>query len=101
MILPFAFVFNPALLMHGVISVIIREAVFAVFAVNALGYGLRGWCYRKVNILFRILMFLMVILLLSPMPIPGYLSIVLYIVLVLYMRKSSQNLKTQEEGAEI
>jgi len=67
MILPWAFAFNPSLLLEGSITRILVELPLALIAVDALVYAMNGWCGRLLPIWSRALFFACCIMLITPM----------------------------------
>lgn len=56
-IIPFVYVYNPALLIVGSrFSSVVYIAVLALFAVFLLSSSITGWLHGRINIVFRILM---------------------------------------------
>lgn len=84
MILPWAFAFNPSLLLEGSLPRILIEIPLALIAVDALVYAMNGWCKRKLPIWSRIAFFACCIMLITPIaPLEavgagGYAALMLY-----------------------
>jgi len=76
-IVPFAFAFNPALLLRGSPFQIISTIFFAMLGVGALSVGIEGYLFRSLNWLKRVLFVSGAIGLLSPLGIPRAIGMVI------------------------
>jgi TRAP transporter 4TM/12TM fusion protein len=65
-ILPYMFVFNPALLLHGEWGEILLAAITAFIGVYALACGIQGYMFRATNIIERVLFFIAALALIYP-----------------------------------
>lgn len=66
MVMPFFFVVNPALLAQASPLICVKEAFFAIVAVNCLGHAIKGWWGKTLPIWQRAILVGFVILLLMP-----------------------------------
>jgi TRAP-type uncharacterized transport system fused permease subunit len=65
-IIPFIFIFEPALLMVGSASNILAAFVTAMIGIVALAGALEGWYFRPLGWAFRFLLFASAILMIIP-----------------------------------
>jgi len=89
LLLPYAFVLHPGLLMQGTAFEIIKALPFAFFAVNSLAYAMTGWYYSKIGIVFRIVFLLLTLGLLSTSLIVQIIALAVYFIIYL----SRKNIK--------
>lgn len=91
--MPFFFVVNPALLAQASVLICIKEAFFAMVAVNCLGHAIKGWWGKKLNIVERALLVGLVVLLLMPYTILEILGAAGYFALFFFHRKDMKAIK--------
>jgi TRAP-type uncharacterized transport system fused permease subunit len=82
-IVPFIFIFNPAVALQGTALEILRELFFAVIAVLAISIALEGFLKRGKSIVVRILFAIISVCLFLPLP-PGisFVAVFAFVVLV-------------------
>ena len=85
-ILPYMFVYNPALLMQGPLDDIILSAITAFIGVYALACGIQGYMFRPAKIYERILFFVAAFALIKPGWISDLVGIAILVGLVLLQR---------------
>ncbi|MCG7335806.1 TRAP transporter permease [Sporosarcina sp. ACRSM] len=83
-IVPFMFVYGPALILVGSISTIIFAAVTALIGVYAIGISLEGYFLSRVNIVNRIILFAGAILLINTAWLSSLIGFVLVAAILLY-----------------
>ena len=65
-IVPFMFIFQPALLLSGSFVKILLSIITAIFGVSAFAIGVEGWLFIRVGYLYRLLFILAGLMLLYP-----------------------------------
>lgn len=100
-ILPFMFVYNPALLLHGEIGDIILTIATATFGIFLLSIGLQRYFKRSLNIIETIIIISVSILLISPEYISDIIAIGVLILFIgfNYIRSKIVKLKTSNIDA--
>ena len=87
-IVPFLFVYGPALLMEGAVTEIIIATMTSLIGITALSVGMQGWLFKNLNIWIRIAYLMAGVL----MTYPGYTSdaigLIVCAALTLYLWKS-------------
>jgi TRAP-type uncharacterized transport system fused permease subunit len=64
-IVPYMFVFSPALLMQGSAGVILRAVITAVMGTICFGNAIGGWFLHRANVFIRLLMLVCAFLLID------------------------------------
>ena len=93
--LPFLFVYNPSLLMHGTVYEILGVIIIAAVGVFSLAIAVQGFFLRRLDILKRFLFLVASILTFWPAPIATGVGILLFLALLLVEKKKS-NYKLME-----
>ncbi|QEK11343.1 TRAP transporter permease [Crassaminicella thermophila] len=89
-IVPYIFVYSPALLLINTTAIgIIIAAITAVIGVIALGVAAEGYLFTKVNVIYRIAMLVSAILLMKPGMTSDIIGIVLF-ALIFFIQKMSK-----------
>lgn len=65
-ILPFMFVYNPALLLHGKLGDVFQAAATALIGVYALACGIQGYMFRAARVYERVMFFVASLFLIMP-----------------------------------
>ena len=86
--MPFFFVVNPALLMQAAPLVCIKEAFFAIVAVNCLGHAIKGWWGKPLHPAERLLLAALVVCLLTPYTIVEVACAAVYFLLFFQHRRA-------------
>ncbi|MBS4024496.1 MAG: TRAP transporter permease [Clostridia bacterium] len=90
-IIPFMFVFGPALLLEGAISNIVITVITALIGIFALSVSVQGYLFRRADIMERFLAFAAAILLIFP----GYVTVVpgiMLLAIVVLLQKLRPNI---------
>ncbi|MFC5589692.1 TRAP transporter permease [Sporosarcina soli] len=83
-IVPFMFVYGPALILVGSVSTIIFAAITALIGVYAIGVSLEGYFLTRVNIVNRMILFAGAILLINTAWLSSLIGFVLVAAILLY-----------------
>lgn len=90
-IVPFAFVYSPALLLIGTVSEIFLAIISALLGIYALSIGLEGWLFYRANIIERIIVIVAAVVLIFPGLLTDLIGLLLFapvFVRQLYYKKS-------------
>lgn len=104
LVMPFFFVVNPALLAQASVPACIKEAFFALVAMNCLGHAIKGWWGKKLLLVERLLLVGCVVLLLLPSTVFEIVATAIYVLLWIRHRKDmaavkAATLKEREKSA--
>lgn len=90
--LPFVFIFNPAILLIGSIGDILFSFVSAFMGVGLIALGMEGWWFfRKVNVMYRSVITIAGLLALSGFPVLTAVSIgIVFFVYLYYQHKTME-----------
>jgi len=86
-VVPFMFVYNPALLMRGSAFEIVTMTVLALIGIVALAAAVQGYFLSDLNILQRLFLLSVPILIIYPSAISKAIAVVI-IVIIYFMQKS-------------
>jgi len=86
-VVPFMFVYNPALLMRGSVFEIITMTVLALLGIVGLAAAVQGYFLSSLNMLQRILLFAVPILIIYPSNISKAIAVAI-IAIIYFMQKS-------------
>ena len=92
-IVPFMFMYSPALLFQGAWNEILEALISSVFGTVALAYGIQGWLLSKANVLVRIGFFASSFLLIKQGIITdliGYLILAVCVLVQIIVRKKKK-----------
>ncbi|HPP07048.1 MAG TPA: DUF3394 domain-containing protein, partial [Syntrophorhabdaceae bacterium] len=92
-IVPYMFVFNPALLMHGHVMEIIWVTFTAMVGVCLLSSAVIGWWFERMGVWERMLLFIASILLIEPRLITDILAVIFIIPVLLFQLKAKRKEK--------
>ncbi len=92
-LIPFAFMFEPGLLMEGPWTTVLMEFFTAMIGVIALGASFQGWFWGNLKILSRLVFFVAAILLIIPGLRSNLIGLGLFLILggFLYYKKVSKS----------
>jgi len=97
-IVPFMFIYSPALLLQGTDFITVVTAVFsALIGVVALGAAVEGWLFKEANLVQRVGLFASAILLIMPGGITDAIGIILFAVLGIWQKQVIR----QEKGVNL
>jgi len=91
LIVPFAFVYNPELLLEGSAGAIVIATVTSFIGVLGIAAAIQGWIKQEISVPLRFLLFASAVAAFSHIPaayIPGAILICLY-VLIFHVRRKS------------
>lgn len=92
-LVPFVFIYDPAILLQGTLGEIIVATLTAFIGITALSASLIGWYLAPLSVISRIIFFIAAILLVSPIQqfaILGLIPMVLYVGVYWYRNQNRQ-----------
>jgi TRAP transporter 4TM/12TM fusion protein len=97
-VMPFMFVYDPALLMEGNVGNILISLLTAAFGVTCWAAGIEGWFGKNLNGLERILIFVAGVLMVFPQAMIDIIGIVIALIILLpkYLVRSEPKLSENE-----
>lgn len=94
--IPYVFVYNPALILQGSITQIVITFLTAAIGVFSLGIAIQGVLWKQLHYYYRIILFAIGLTLIFPIKIWFSLPIIGLLALVLFFIKSSDNKNLKE-----
>jgi TRAP-type uncharacterized transport system fused permease subunit len=89
-LLPYAFVYNPALLLMGPAGECILASITSIIGAVCLAASVVGYLSRKLTLFWRMVSFAAALLLIKPGWITDVIGIVLAVIMVAYQRQSAK-----------
>jgi TRAP transporter 4TM/12TM fusion protein len=80
-IMPFTFVYRPALMMIGTGIEIVYSVILYIFACVALSAALQGWFTKNISMLMRLILFVVSLLIMLPGAVSDTIGMVLFVLI--------------------